>query len=263
MATGMSSSPQSRSQQWCRWARRVQTDPSPAAAVAVAVPVNLPVDLPTMLRELEDAYIKRGADADAVQQEGSRQAARAWAARRWSRSSGAATWPLARPDRPFRPRKRLRCRQPWYIGRVWSQRRNPVGLGRAPGGARARGALRGSGAHRRRPAAVARASAGRTVTRPCRPPATARSCPRCWPIGSCPSTRTAACCARRPACRCDEIYRLFLPRGWFVPVTPGTKFVTLGGMVAADVHGKNHHKDGLLRRARRWTSSCASPTDAS
>jgi FAD/FMN-containing dehydrogenase len=43
-----------------------------------------------------------------------------------------------------------------------------------------------------------------------------------------------------------EIYRLFLPRGWFVPVTPGTLFVTLGGMVAADVHGKNHHRDGCF-----------------
>jgi decaprenylphospho-beta-D-ribofuranose 2-oxidase len=41
-----------------------------------------------------------------------------------------------------------------------------------------------------------------------------------------------------------EIVRLFLPRGWFLPVTPGTKFVTLGGCVAADVHGKNHHRDG-------------------
>jgi len=43
-----------------------------------------------------------------------------------------------------------------------------------------------------------------------------------------------------------DIFRTFLPRGWFVPVTPGTQYVTLGGMVASDVHGKNHHKDGCF-----------------
>jgi len=43
-----------------------------------------------------------------------------------------------------------------------------------------------------------------------------------------------------------EIIDVFLPRGWFLPVTPGTKFVTVGGAIAADVHGKNHHQVGSL-----------------
>ena len=41
-----------------------------------------------------------------------------------------------------------------------------------------------------------------------------------------------------------EINRLFLPRGFWDPVCPGTQFITLGGMVAADVHGKAHHRSG-------------------
>lgn len=44
----------------------------------------------------------------------------------------------------------------------------------------------------------------------------------------------------------QELNRITLPRGWFTPVTPGTHFVTLGGMVAADVHGKNHHVAGCF-----------------
>lgn len=38
--------------------------------------------------------------------------------------------------------------------------------------------------------------------------------------------------------------RIFWPQGFCAPVAPGTQFITLGGMVAADVHGKNHHRDG-------------------
>lgn len=45
-----------------------------------------------------------------------------------------------------------------------------------------------------------------------------------------------------------EIQRLFLPRHWSFPVLPGTQFITLGGAVAADVHGKNHHIDGTVGR---------------
>ena len=44
----------------------------------------------------------------------------------------------------------------------------------------------------------------------------------------------------------DRILRDFVPKGWFLPVTPGTAYVSLGGCVAADVHGKNHHRDGAF-----------------
>lgn len=54
--------------------------------------------------------------------------------------------------------------------------------------------------------------------------------------------------------RCDagvclkDLLEFIVPHGWFVQVTPGTKYVTIGGMIANDVHGKNHHRVGTFGR---------------
>lgn len=50
----------------------------------------------------------------------------------------------------------------------------------------------------------------------------------------------------------SDIIQCFLPKGWFPYVTPGTKYVTIGGLIAADVHGKNHHKQGSFRSCVDW-----------
>lgn len=43
-----------------------------------------------------------------------------------------------------------------------------------------------------------------------------------------------------------ELLAVFVPRGWFLPITPGTKFISIGGAIASDVHGKNHHLHGCF-----------------
>lgn len=49
-----------------------------------------------------------------------------------------------------------------------------------------------------------------------------------------------------------DVIAVFLPRGWFPLVTPGTRFVTIGGLIAADVHGKNHHRIGSFCDHLAW-----------
>jgi FAD/FMN-containing dehydrogenase len=49
-----------------------------------------------------------------------------------------------------------------------------------------------------------------------------------------------------------DIQRMAIPRGWIVPVTPGTQVVTVGGAIANDVHGKNHHGSGSFGDHVRW-----------
>lgn len=68
----------------------------------------------------------------------------------------------------------------------------------------------------------------------------------------------------------DELLQVSVPKGWFLPVTPGSKFVTFGGAVANNVHGKNHHKVGsfgnfvlsfaLHRTDRKTNPAICTPT---
>lgn len=58
-----------------------------------------------------------------------------------------------------------------------------------------------------------------------------------------PATGVLSC---EPGVLFSEILDLVVPQGWFLPVTPGTRFVTVGGAIANDVHGKNHHRTGSI-----------------
>jgi FAD/FMN-containing dehydrogenase len=66
------------------------------------------------------------------------------------------------------------------------------------------------------------------------------------------SNRLLAFDQERGIIRCEsgtslsEILEVIVPTGWFLPVTPGTKYVTVGGAISADVHGKNHHREGTF-----------------
>jgi FAD/FMN-containing dehydrogenase len=56
-----------------------------------------------------------------------------------------------------------------------------------------------------------------------------------------------------PGVTLEQILNVAIPRGWMLPVTPGTKYATLGGAIANDVHGKNHHVRGTFgRHVRRF-----------
>lgn len=50
----------------------------------------------------------------------------------------------------------------------------------------------------------------------------------------------------------EKILKIIIPKGWFIPVSPGTKFITVGGAIAADIHGKNHHSEGTFSNHVLW-----------
>lgn len=52
----------------------------------------------------------------------------------------------------------------------------------------------------------------------------------------------------------SEIIEVIVPKGWFLKVNPGTKLITVGGAIASDIHGKNHHIEGCFSECVNWFS---------
>jgi decaprenylphospho-beta-D-ribofuranose 2-oxidase len=111
-------------------------------------------------------------------------------------------------------------------------------------------ALRAAVLHSPRPGVIARGlgrSYGDTATRA---DGTVIDCTRLNRMLSFdPATGALAC---EGGVSLAEVLEVFLPRGWFLPVSPGTKFVTVGGAIANDIHGKNHHRDGTFSQHVDW-----------
>ena len=73
--------------------------------------------------------------------------------------------------------------------------------------------------------------------------------------------RTAATLTAGAGVSLHDLLKVIIPQGFFVPVTPGTRFVTVGGAVASDIHGKNHHVEGSFgNHIRRLTLMLADGT---